>query len=322
MTATPTTLVSLSNFQFPPPESDSILPAPAPPAAPAPAAPASGISFSSYRKPLPSMRAINDEVPIEEAARLLGLRVNGKKTRCPACHKERLTLSKRHNVWRCWECDPEGKRRTPIDLVMFCQNVTAREAALWLHERWHTPGRVRLECSENKRGLTKHLYMRWRCTPIAKRDKPNLESITSSPGWPDLPPCTAKVIRTLLSMLDSHGTVTIARGAMKERTGFKDSHKLARANRDIEAIGLFAVDRGYCTEFAKRPTIYRLTWYSVRFQHWLATGETGKDAASDTAADVPSPATVSDTCCAYTSTSIGVRFLAPTEPGYCEGGGI
>ena len=133
-----------------------------------------GSNHCSYSKAMSDMKHINREVPILEVAQELGLVVTGaRRTTCPACNKKgRLTFSVKLNCWRCWNCDPAGKRRTVIDLVMFFLNVDAYNAAVWIRKRWNVVGQVQVERSENKHGLTKHVYRRVRSIPIPERDKP------------------------------------------------------------------------------------------------------------------------------------------------------
>ena len=72
------------------------------------------------------------QIPILEIARALGLEVRGRKATCLECKKKRLTFSVKFNCWRCWNCDPAGKRKTVIDLVMFILNVDAFNTATWI----------------------------------------------------------------------------------------------------------------------------------------------------------------------------------------------
>lgn len=227
----------------------------------------------AYSTALPDMKFINRDAPITEVARELGLTVQGKKSICPTCGKKRLTFNVRLNCWRCWECDPRGERTSAIDLVMFLLKVDCYDAARWISARWNMVGKVQMERSENSHGITRHVYSRWRPIPIPERDKPTLQAIVSSPGWRTMSPATGKVTLTLFGLTDADGKVVISRGELKQCTGIKSSRSLAKANSELEAIGLFQIDRGYKTKDAKRLTTYRLSWYSQAFQKWLRDGD-------------------------------------------------
>jgi len=233
-----------------------------------------GSNHIRYGKPMPDMKYINHEIPILEVARELGLAVGGRKIICPECGKKRLTFSVKLNCWRCWNCDPAGKRKTVIDLVMFFLNVDAYNAAQWISKRWNVVGQVQVERSENQRGLTKHVYRRVRPIPVPERDKPSLQAIVTSPGWREMSLSARVVAMTLLALaqMDDNNSVTISRKELSDLTGISDPNTLAKANREVQAIGLFEIDRGYKTKYCQRPTVYRLTWWSQVFQRWLSLG--------------------------------------------------
>jgi hypothetical protein len=236
---------------------------------------------------MPDMKYINREIPILGVARELGLTVLGRKTTCPECKKRRLTFSVKFNCWRCWNCDRAGKRKTVVDLVMFCLNLDAYSAAAWISKRWNVVGQVQVERSENKHGLTKHVYRRVRPIPIPERDKPNLQDIVTSPGWRDMSLSARVIAMTLLALarMDANNSVTIDRKGLSDLTGITDPNTLAKANREVQAIGLFEIDRGYKTKYAERPTVYRLTWWSQVFQRWLSAGHAVPDAGTSSTTD-------------------------------------
>jgi hypothetical protein len=223
---------------------------------------------------MPDMKFINSQIPILEVARALGLEVRGRKATCPECKKRRLTFSVKFNRWRCWNCDPAGKRKTVIDLVMFILNLDAFNAAAWISKRWSVVGQVQMERSENQRGLTKHVYRRVRSIPIPERDKPSLQAVVMSPGWREMALSARVVAMTLLALarMDEKNSVTIDREGLSDLTGITDPNTLAKANREVQAIGLFEIDRGYRTKYSQRATVYRLTWWSQVFQRWLSAG--------------------------------------------------
>jgi hypothetical protein len=136
-----------------------------------------GSNHIRYGKVMPDMKFINCQVPILEVARELGLVVRGRKATCPECKKRRLTFSVKLNCWRCWHCDPAGKRKTVLDLVVFILNVDAFNAAAWISRRWSVVSQVQVERSENKHGLTKHVYRPVRQIPVPERDKPSLQAV-------------------------------------------------------------------------------------------------------------------------------------------------
>ena len=75
-----------------------------------------------------------------------------------------------------------------------------------------------------------------------------------------------------LARMDANNSVTISRKGLSDLTGITDPNMLAKANRELLAIGLFEIDRGYKTKHAQRATVYRLTWWSQVFQRWLKVG--------------------------------------------------
>ena len=242
-----------------------------------------------YSTVMPDMKFINRQVPILEVARELGLAVRGRKATCPECKKRRLTFSVKFNCWRCWNCDPTGKRKTVIDLVMFLLNLDAYNAAAWINERWKVVGQVQVERSENKHGLTKHVYRRVRQIPVPERDKPSLQAVVTSPGWREMSLSARVIAMTLLALarMDANNSVTISRKELSYLTGITDPSTLAEANREVQAIGLFEIDRGYRTKYAERPTVYRLTWWSQVFQRWLKAGYAVPGTTTPTTTDTP-----------------------------------
>jgi hypothetical protein len=103
------------------------------------------------------------------------------------------------------------------------------------------------------------------------RDKPSLQSVVASPGWREMS-LSARVIATTLfalARMDANNSVTIDRKGLSYLTGITDPCTLAKANREVQAIGLFEITRGYKTKYSSRPTVYRLTWWSQVFQRWL-----------------------------------------------------
>jgi hypothetical protein len=233
-----------------------------------------GSNHIRYSTAMPDMKFINSQIPILEIARALGLEVRGRKATCPECKKRRLTFSVKLNCWRCWNCDPAGKRKTVIDLVMFFLNVDAYNAAAWINARWKVVSQVQVERSENQRRITKHVYRRVRQIPVPERDKPSLQAIVTSPGWRGMSLSARVVAVTLLALarMDARNSVTIDRKGLSDLTGITDPNTLAKANRELQAIGLFEIDRGYKTKYAGRPTVYHLTWWSQVFQRWLSAG--------------------------------------------------
>jgi hypothetical protein len=147
-----------------------------------------------------------------------------------------------------------------------------------------------------------------RRVPVPERDKPNLQAIVTSPGWRDMALSARVVAMTLLALarMDANNSVTIDRKGLSYLTGITDPNTLAKANREVQAIGLFEIDRGFRTKYAGRPTVYRLTWWSQVFQRWLSAGYAVPEAATP-ATYPPGPRPPHGT-----STSGG--FFLPTGP--------
>lgn len=91
--------------------------------------------------------------------------------------------------------------------------------------------------------------------------------------------------------MDANNSVTINRKGLSYLTGITDPATLAKANRELKAIGLFEIDRGYRTKYSQRPTVYKLTWWSQVFQRWLKAGYTVYETtAPTTLPDAPASA--------------------------------
>ena len=75
-----------------------------------------------------------------------------------------------------------------------------------------------------------------------------------------------------LARMDANNSVTISRKGLSDLTGITDPSTLAKANREVQAIGLFEIDRGLQDEVRRAATVYRLTWWSQVFQRWLKAG--------------------------------------------------
>ncbi len=167
----------------------------------------------------------------------------------------------------------------------------------------HTNRRVQAERSKSRIRRTKQVSHRvWR-TPVPERDKPSLQAVVTSPGWREMSLSARVVAVTLLALarMDANNSVTISRKGLSDLTGITDPCTLARANREVKAIGLFEIDRGYKTKYAERPTIYRLTWWSQVFQRWLSAG-------------YAVPETTTPITPHHHGTSTSVNFSLPTVP--------
>ena len=227
-----------------------------------------------YSPALPDFKWINAEVPILEVAQKLGLVVRGKKATCPECSKRRLTFTTVRNGWKCWSCEPGGKMHSVIDLVTVHRNCPAYEAAKWIGENWRVAGRVQIEYSENAHGLERHTYRRYQPISVPDKSKPSIQALVASPGWREMPLSARVIAVTLFAMAETEDdrTVTIGRRALGELAGVHKSNTIAQAVRELEAIGLFAVDRGSLGNRGYRASTFKLTWWSQSLQAWLSHG--------------------------------------------------
>jgi hypothetical protein len=116
------------------------------------------------------------------------------------------------------------------------------------------------------------------------RDKPSLQSVVASPGWREMSLSARVVAMTLfaLARMDANNSVRIDRKGLSYLTGITDPATLAKANREVQAIGLFEITRGFRTKYSGRPTVYRLTWRSQAFQRWLKAGYAMPETATST----------------------------------------
>lgn len=227
-----------------------------------------------FSPPLPDFKWINTEIPILDVAQKLGLVVRGKKAICPECTKRRLTFTTVHNGWKCWSCNPGGRMHSVIDLVMVHRNCPLYEAAKWISENWRVAGRVQIEFSENARGKDRHTYQRYQPIPVPDKSKPSIQALVGSPGWREMPLSARVIAVTLFAMAetDDNRVVSISRRALGELVGIRKSNTIAQAVRELEAIGLFAVDRGSWGNRGYKASSFKLTWWSQAFQAWLSQG--------------------------------------------------
>jgi hypothetical protein len=142
--------------------------------------------------------------------------------------------------------------------------------------------------------------------PVPKKDKPNLQAAVMSPGWREMSLSARVIAMTLLALarMDANNSVTISRKGLSDLTGITDPNTLAKANRELKAIGLFEIDRGYKPKYAERPTVYRLAWWSQVFQSWLKAGYAVAVVVTFTTTDNPN----------HQGTSNSGGFALPTAP--------
>jgi hypothetical protein len=227
-----------------------------------------------FSLPLLDFKWINTEIPILEVAQKLGLALHGKKAICPECTKRRLTFTTVHNGWKCWTCDPSGKMHSVIDLVMVHRNCPAYEAARWIGENWRVAGRVQIERSENAHGKERHTYQRYQPIPVPDKSEPSIQALVASPGWREMPLSTRVLTVTLFAMVETEDNrvVSISRRQLAKVAGIRKSNTIAQAVRELEAIDLFAVDRGSWGNQGYKASSFKLTWWSQAFQAWLTQG--------------------------------------------------
>ena len=77
-----------------------------------------------------STRALRDEIDIRDAARRLGLDIDGHgRAHCPICGSRRKNLSIGNGMWHCFACGEAGEL---VKLAQVCLNTDWRGAAEWL----------------------------------------------------------------------------------------------------------------------------------------------------------------------------------------------
>jgi len=169
------------------------------------------------------------------------------------------------------------------------------QAAQWIAKQWPNVSRVQIEKSENAHGLTKHEYRRYRQVPIPDQSKPSVQGLVASPGWREMPLSVRAVIVHLLALaeFEKNKTVAISRRKLGELVGIADPNTVIKAIKEVEAIGLFQVDKGTWTSGGYKPSSYRLTWWSARFQLWKVHGY-------DVPATSPTPCTTTATTTPHT----------------------
>lgn len=223
------------------------------------------ISDVCYSKAQPDFKALN-KVPILEVAEFLGLPKNQRKHTCPQCGKKRLTISPRFNCWRCWEC--HNKSQSVLDLIAFFRGTSIYAASQWLLQRRPELAEARVQKSFRK-SFGKWRFWGYRTLKPGQAMTPSYEAIVHSPGWSRLLHSTRSVIDILVSIAQLENPFTMSHAELSYRTGIKRRETLAKALREIEAIGLFQIDRGAKHPHGVKSTSYRLSWLSERFQKWL-----------------------------------------------------
>jgi hypothetical protein len=227
-----------------------------------------------YSLALPDFKWINGEIPILEVAQKVGLAVQGRKAICPQCSKPRLTFTTIHNGWKCWECEPTGKMHSVVDLVMLLRNCSLCQAAKWIGENWRVAGRVQIEYSENAHGSERQTYQRYQPIRVPDKSQPSLQALVASPGWREMPLSVKAICMTLFAMAldaDDH-VLSIGRRRLGELAGVHKPSTVVQAVREMEAIGLFSIDKGSWGNRGYNASTYRLTWWSEVLQAWLSQG--------------------------------------------------
>ena len=218
-----------------------------------------------YSKAQPDFKVLNN-VPILEVAELLGLPKNQKKHTCPQCGKKRLTISPRLNCWRCWVC--HNKSQSVLDLIAFFRDTSVYGASQWLLQRRPELAEVCVQKSFRK-CLGKWRLWGYRTLKPGQALTPSHEAIVHCPGWSRLLHSARSVIDILVSIAQAENSFTMSHAELSYRSGIKRRETLAKALRQIEAIGLFQIDRGAKYPHSYKKTSYRLSWLSERFQKWL-----------------------------------------------------
>ena len=154
------------------------------------------------------------------------------------------------------------------------RNCTTYEAAKWIGENWRVAGRVQIEYSENAHGRERHKYQRYQPIRVPDKSEPSIQALVASPGWREMPLSVRVIAVTLFAMAEAEDNrvVSISRRALGELAGISKSNTIAKAVRELEAIGLFAVDRGAWGNRGYTASTFRLTWWSQALQAWLSHG--------------------------------------------------
>jgi hypothetical protein len=161
-----------------------------------------------------------------------------------------------------------------IDLVMVHRNCPAYEAARWIGENWRVAGRVQIERSENAHGKERHTYQRYQPIPVPDKSEPSIQALVASPGWREMPLSTRVLTVTLFAMVETEDNrvVSISRRQLAKEAGIRKSNTIAQAVRELEAIGLFAVDRASWGNRGYKASSFKLTWWRQAFPAWLTQG--------------------------------------------------
>lgn len=101
----------------------------------------------------------------------------------------------------------------------------------------------------------------------------------------------------------------IGRRELGKLVGIADPNTVIKAIREVESIGLFQVEKGTWTSGGYKASIYRLTWWSVRFQMWRVHGyDVAATSSTPSAVTTPSPDSPGGT-----SKSVGISYH-PLQP--------
>jgi hypothetical protein len=159
---------------------------------------------------------------------------------------------------------------------MSALNLDVYHAAVWIGERWAISSKVQPERTQSERGISKPVFTRMRRIPVKDKSKPSLPALVTSVGWTRLSDRArlAAVLLFVAAQESEDNTFTISRAGLADWSGIHQSNGgWARVNRELEHVGLFAIDRGLGGRLNPKLTTYRLTWWSKAWQSWL-DGET------------------------------------------------
>ena len=223
-----------------------------------------------YSRALPDFKWINREIPILEVAQKVGLVARGRRRPAHCAQRDGSRSPLSFNGWKCWECEPTGNMHSVIDLVMLHHNCSPYEAAKWVGENWKWPDGSRLSTART-RAVGK--------ATLTSAIDPSVFPI--SLNHPFRPGSLSRLAGNAIEHRGDrnnslcHGgdrrqsCHSIGRRALGELAGVHKPVAIARAVREMEAIGLFAVDRGSWGNGGYKPSTFKLTWWSRALQAWL-----------------------------------------------------
>ena len=216
---------------------------------------------SSY----PDIAFIRKNVPIQDVARELGLRLNGHyRAHCWRVENHKngdrdpsLTFKKKTNRGRCWVCDQHDWSN--LDMAMMILGCDFPAAVAWICERFAVPlGRP-----------GKHITQRrqWNPTYRVGYSGSHMEWLVRSGLWSELTASERSVLVVFDVFTDTEtNDATISYRGIMRFAGIRSHTTVRRALRRFQQLGVLEIVRSVGGDGFRSVNSYRLTFDSPKFR--------------------------------------------------------